>query len=95
MDEADYLGDKIAIMGEGELKCLGSSTFLKNKFGDGYNLKITMKDPKSSPDVIISLVQKHIPKCNVFSKVSAEIGIQLPMSEIPKFQALFEDLDAN
>jgi len=53
MDEADYLGDKIAIMGDGELKCLGSSTFLKNKFGDGYNLKITMKDPKSSPDVII------------------------------------------
>ncbi len=31
MDEADFLGDRIAIMGEGELKCCGSSVFLKNK----------------------------------------------------------------
>jgi len=30
MDEADYLGDRIAIMGEGKLKCIGSSVFLKN-----------------------------------------------------------------
>ena len=32
MDEADFLGDRIAIMGEGVLKCCGSSVFLKNKF---------------------------------------------------------------
>jgi len=30
MDEADFLGDRIAIMGEGKLKCCGSSLFLKN-----------------------------------------------------------------
>lgn len=33
MDEADYLGDRIAIMGEGKLICCGSSIFLKNKYG--------------------------------------------------------------
>ena len=33
MDEADYLGDRIAIMGEGKLICCGSSLFLKNKYG--------------------------------------------------------------
>ena len=38
MDEADYLGDRIAIMSKGSLKCAGSSVFLKNKFGVGYNL---------------------------------------------------------
>ncbi len=31
MDEADFLGDRIGIMGEGVLKCCGSSVFLKNK----------------------------------------------------------------
>ncbi len=31
MDEADFLGDRIAIMAEGKLKCCGSSVFLKNK----------------------------------------------------------------
>jgi ATP-binding cassette, subfamily A (ABC1), member 3 len=44
MDEADFLGDRIAIMGGGRLKCAGSSIFLKNKFGVGYNLTIVKKD---------------------------------------------------
>jgi ATP-binding cassette subfamily A (ABC1) protein 3 len=30
MDEADFLGDRIAIMGQGKLICCGSSVFLKN-----------------------------------------------------------------
>jgi ATP-binding cassette subfamily A (ABC1) protein 3 len=30
MDEADFLGDRIAIMSGGKLRCLGSSVFLKN-----------------------------------------------------------------
>jgi ATP-binding cassette, subfamily A (ABC1), member 3 len=43
MDEADYLGDRIAIMNEGRLQCLGSAVYLKNKFGVGYNLTIVKK----------------------------------------------------
>ena len=34
MDEADHLGDRIAIMAEGVVKCCGSSLFLKNKYGN-------------------------------------------------------------
>lgn len=40
MDEADVLGDRIAIMAHGQIKCCGSSLFLKNKFGVGYLLEI-------------------------------------------------------
>ena len=40
MDESDLLGDRIGIMKSGQLVCLGSSEFLKNKFGYGYKLKI-------------------------------------------------------
>ncbi len=32
MDEADLLGDRIAIMADGRLKCSGSSLFLKSRF---------------------------------------------------------------
>lgn len=32
MDEADFLGDRIGIMGDGILKCCGSSVYLKNKY---------------------------------------------------------------
>lgn len=40
MDEADILGDRIAIMTEGDVQCTGSSLFLKNRYGVGYNLII-------------------------------------------------------
>ncbi|CAK7304089.1 ATP-binding cassette sub-family A member 17 [Vulpes lagopus] len=33
MDEADLLGDRVAIMAKGELQCCGSSLFLKQKYG--------------------------------------------------------------
>lgn len=33
MDEADVLGDRIAIMADGEIKCCGSSLFLKKLYG--------------------------------------------------------------
>lgn len=35
MDEADILGDRIAIMAEGKVQCVGSSLFLKNNYGVG------------------------------------------------------------
>ena len=56
MDEADYLGDKIGIMGEGQLKCLGSSIFLKNKFGKGYNLTLTKSLVTSDSDPILNVI---------------------------------------
>ena len=39
-DEADILGDRIAIMAEGNMKCCGSSLFLKNKYGLGYHMAL-------------------------------------------------------
>jgi len=33
MEEADLLGDRIAIMADGQLQCCGSSIFLKNIYG--------------------------------------------------------------
>ncbi|XP_064616373.1 ATP-binding cassette sub-family A member 2-like [Liolophura sinensis] len=43
MDEADILGDRIAIISNGQLKCAGSSVFLKNTFGDGYHLTLVKR----------------------------------------------------
>ncbi len=40
MDEADLLSDRIAIMADGCLRCVGSSLFLKKTYGVGYQLTI-------------------------------------------------------
>jgi ATP-binding cassette subfamily A (ABC1) protein 3 len=55
MDEADILGDRIAIMAEGDVQCTGSSLFLKNRYGVGYNLTIAKmaRDPAPQVDQFI------------------------------------------
>jgi ABC-type multidrug transport system ATPase subunit len=41
MDEAEVLGDRVAIVSHGELQCCGSSLFLKNKYSNGFFIQIT------------------------------------------------------
>ena len=40
MDEADVLGDRIGIIAGGKMLCLGTSLFLKSRYGAGYKLTI-------------------------------------------------------
>ncbi|KAL1501621.1 hypothetical protein ABEB36_006918 [Hypothenemus hampei] len=44
MDEADALGDWIAILNEGKLICHGTPMFLKEKYNIGSNLILSMED---------------------------------------------------
>uniref|UniRef100_A0A670J9Y3 P-type phospholipid transporter n=1 Tax=Podarcis muralis TaxID=64176 RepID=A0A670J9Y3_PODMU len=43
MDEADILGDRVAIISQGRLHCSGSPVFLKNSFGTGFYLTLVRK----------------------------------------------------
>ncbi|XP_064210505.1 ATP-binding cassette sub-family A member 2 isoform X1 [Anguilla rostrata] len=61
MDEADLLGDRIAVISHGKLKCCGSPLFLKSTYGDGYKLTLVKKqsdshgnDPGSQPPPSVS-----------------------------------------
>lgn len=44
MDEAELLGDRIAIISKGSLICSGSFDFLKHRFGQGHHLTIVVED---------------------------------------------------
>lgn len=48
MDEAEVLGDRIAIISKGNLLCTGSFEFLKGKFGRGHYLTVVMNKKSSS-----------------------------------------------
>ena len=45
MEEAEALCDRMTIMVRGRLKCIGTCTAIKNKFGDGYELEIKLENP--------------------------------------------------
>ncbi len=51
-------------------------------------------DPKASSDQIERFISSYVEEYNVLSDVSAEVAFQLPMSQINKFEALFDALDA-
>ena len=40
MEEAEVLADRIAVISEGEMKCIGTSLYLKNTYGGGYKLNL-------------------------------------------------------
>ncbi|KAK9687930.1 hypothetical protein K7432_014586 [Basidiobolus ranarum] len=58
MEEADVLGDRIAIMALGRLRALGNSIQLKNKFGAGYRISMVVHPEHNSEvrDIVASLV---------------------------------------
>eukprot|EP00656_Telonema_subtile_P042415 TRINITY_DN47_c0_g1_i1.p1 TRINITY_DN47_c0_g1~~TRINITY_DN47_c0_g1_i1.p1 ORF type:complete len:2009 (+),score=485.82 TRINITY_DN47_c0_g1_i1:73-6099(+) len=94
MDEADILGDRIAIMSHGQLRCCGSSLFLKRTFGLGYNLTLSAvvgQDLDWTP--VEAIVEEHMQGAKVLSSAGSELSFQLPAENLARFPQLFRDLD--
>ncbi|XP_034369621.1 phospholipid-transporting ATPase ABCA3-like [Arvicanthis niloticus] len=92
MDEADVLGDRIAILVMGILKCCGSSLFLKKLYGVGYHLVI-VKTPDSDDEKISQLIKDYIPTAKMETNVAAELSFILPKEHTHRFADLFTDLE--
>ena len=56
MDEADVLGDRIAIISHGKLCCVGSSLYLKHQLSDGYYLTLAKQRQGSATSLALSAV---------------------------------------
>lgn len=79
MDEADILGDRIGIMNEGELICLGSPLFLKNKFGEGYTLTVVKKNAIADSIAMEEYIHEKLGKdVKKTSEISSEVTFQIP-----------------
>uniref|UniRef100_A0A673N0M5 ATP-binding cassette sub-family A member 3-like n=1 Tax=Sinocyclocheilus rhinocerous TaxID=307959 RepID=A0A673N0M5_9TELE len=94
MDEADLLGDRIAIMASGELQCCGSPLFLKNKYGAGYHMVI-VKDAFCNVSEISRLVHMYVPDATLESTAGAELSYILPKESTSRFELLFAELEMN
>uniref|UniRef100_A0A4W2G791 ATP-binding cassette sub-family A member 3-like n=1 Tax=Bos indicus x Bos taurus TaxID=30522 RepID=A0A4W2G791_BOBOX len=92
MDEADVLGDRIAIMAKGTLQCCGSTIFLKKVYGVGYHL-IIVKDRHCDVKEISELIKYHIPEARLENNVAAELSFVLPKEYTDRFKALFTEME--
>nr|KAG5700800.1 hypothetical protein BaRGS_035003 [Batillaria attramentaria] len=98
MDEADVLGDRIAIISHGKLCCIGSSLFLKDRFGSGYYLTLVRKDEEAAGFSLFRLsafLQKFVPEAQLVEDNSMEVCFQMPESAADSGQltALFAELE--
>ncbi|KAF6122828.1 hypothetical protein HJG60_000031 [Phyllostomus discolor] len=92
MDEADILGDRIAIMVKGSLRCCGSSLFLRKIYGVGYHI-VMVKEPHCNVEEISKLIHYHTPSANLEKNVRNELSFILPKEHAHSFEALFTDLE--
>nr|XP_018668972.1 ATP-binding cassette sub-family A member 3-like isoform X3 [Ciona intestinalis] len=92
MDEADLLGDRIAIMAEGKLRCTGSSVFLKNKFGVGYHVVLT-KTPSCDVAKVDEIFRSHVKESKLERTAGGEISFVLPFDSSSSFPKLFQTLE--
>ena len=68
MEECEALCTRIAIMVNGQFKCLGSPQHLKNKFGEGYTLMAkvkgsTMEEIDSHMKQLMHFIEESFPGC--------------------------------
>lgn len=94
MDEADVLGDRIAIMAEGELQCYGSPFFLKKRLGSGYRL-VCVKQDGCDPGAMTNIVRRFIPGIEIHTNIASELTYVLPVEHIDQFESLFGYLEDN
>ncbi|XP_042305633.1 cholesterol transporter ABCA5-like [Sceloporus undulatus] len=92
MDEADIIADRKAVISQGMLKCLGSSLFLKTKWGIGYRLSMQI-DRYCNTEGTASLIRQHIPEASLLKQNEEQLVFALPFKDMDKFSALFADLD--
>ncbi|XP_032097785.1 ATP-binding cassette sub-family A member 8 [Sapajus apella] len=93
MDEADILADRKVFLSKGKLKCVGSSLFLKKKWGIGYHLSLQLNEICVEKN-ITSLVRQHIPDAKLSAKSEGKLVYTLPLERTNKFPELYKDLDS-
>uniref|UniRef100_A0A8D2I9L9 ABC transporter domain-containing protein n=1 Tax=Urocitellus parryii TaxID=9999 RepID=A0A8D2I9L9_UROPR len=82
--EVEQEVDRKVIMSNGELKCAGSSVFLKRKWGLGYHLSL-YKNEISDPEQITSFINHHISDAKLKLENKEKLVFTLPLESTSKF----------
>lgn len=92
MEEADVLGDRIAIMDHGQVKCYGTTLFLKKIYGAGYQLTFLTTD-EMDVNAITKVIQSHVLDATLHNTQSSQITYAIPSQDSSSFPELFAALE--
>jgi|JI61114BRNA_FD_contig_101_296072_length_1759_multi_2_in_0_out_0_1 ABC-type multidrug transport system ATPase subunit len=94
MEEADILSDRISILVKGKLKCIGTSMYLKDKYGSGYRIALNVVDGKS--EEVMRYIRKLFPEAIQVDSNGGNllVGVQQYQTLI-EFVKMLESREAN
>ncbi|CAF2526312.1 unnamed protein product [Rotaria sp. Silwood2] len=77
MAECDVLCSRLAIMVNGQFKCLGTPQHLKHRFGTGYYLKLRLED-ESSIQIASNIIHQYLPDSNMTERHGTRLEYNIP-----------------
>jgi ATP-binding cassette subfamily A (ABC1) protein 3 len=92
MEEADVLGDRIAIMSQGKVICCGTSIFLKRAYAGGYHLRIAKSDEWKSEN-FLPFIKKFLPNVTLENETANEIRFAIDSDDTRLLPDFFDELD--
>ena len=104
MDEAETLCRRMGILVNGEFKCIGSATSIKEKYGSGYEINLTIRPPSDNDvDSLVNSINANKMdeiKTDDIEHYIKQLGKDNYLSEISKKEnglayKLFKELELN
>jgi ATP-binding cassette subfamily A (ABC1) protein 3 len=98
LDEAEALGDRVAILQSGVLRADGTPIFLKRALGFGYNLTIVRATGGAGGETLLARVkQEGIPAARLVPTegIGRDVVVALPLDANPVLPALLRALESD
>ncbi|XP_075922320.1 uncharacterized protein LOC116941141 isoform X1 [Petromyzon marinus] len=92
MEECEALCDKLAIMVNGQFKCLGTLQHLKNRFGNGHMIKLRLSSGNSKVTEVTEFITSHFPGAYLKEQHISQLEFQVP-SNAGKLSEIFIALE--
>ena len=89
MEEAEVLGDKIVVMVDGKFRCVGTSLYLKNHFGEGYKIEFISQNCEK----LWSELSKLIPSAHLVDSSGGNLLVSVPRTEVEDLRRFFKEVE--
>mmetsp|Transcript_12011 Transcript_12011/g.38478 ORF Transcript_12011/g.38478 Transcript_12011/m.38478 type:complete len:162 (+) Transcript_12011:2213-2698(+) len=85
LDEAEMLADRIAIMAEGRLRCVGSLQALKSRYGQGYKLDLRLQPEQAEAAVerVLAALRRQFDGVEVAEVEPPNLSLTVPQAGTP------------
>jgi ABC-type multidrug transport system ATPase subunit len=93
MEEADILSDRIAVIVDGEFKCIGTSLYLKNQFGDGYRLTVTTDVELVDINELKDILKEILPSSIIIDESGGNLVFGVPLNKLPELNHFFKVME--